>query len=108
MDTDADDLVQQDAEKAKNAIQSYRNGGFSPDPGKLLEQAMFALAILCIVFMIVALPWVGDDSLIPGHIWIGSSVGGILLFGFLGWLVRIINQSFSEVDKRATEKFSRR
>lgn len=106
---DADDLVQKDAEKARNAYKKYQQGGsLTPGAEVLLEQIMFSMALLSLIGMIVLLPWVGSDRLIPGEIWIGAGTGGILLFGFLGWLVRVVRNSFGEVDKTVTQKFSRR
>ena len=88
MPNDMDDLVSQDAERMKNAVRDYRTGGSSWSWWSLIEGALWSFSALAVLFMVVALPWVGDGKPIPGTTWIGLSVGSIVLFGVFAWIIR--------------------
>jgi hypothetical protein len=88
MPNDMDDLVSQDAEKMKNAVRDYRNGGSSWSWWSLIEGALWSFSALAVLGMVVSIPWVGDGKPIPGTTWIGLSVGSIVLFGVFAGIIR--------------------
>lgn len=91
MPGDVDDMVQQDARKARSAIQNYRNqDGIVGGVWQAVEGVLWTFSALSVLFMIVSMPWVGQDKLIAGQTWIGLSVGGITLFAVCGGIARYL------------------
>lgn len=104
---DADDLVQQDAQKVKDGIQQYRNGGFSFDPIKTVEGILWSIALGSGILMVVALPWVGQDKLISGEAWIGLGSLFIIVGIFGAVIVRQLGGSFADADRSMSQRFKR-
>lgn len=96
-DKDISRYIQSDAKK----IRSLEGGVKRPSPPKLIEGVLWGLAILSVVAMLAVMPWVGDGKPIPGTVWLGYSLLGILIFGGLAVLLHVV---FSPVG----EEYGRR
>lgn len=107
MPNDMDDLVQSDANKAQNAWKQYKRGNWKPNFPKLLESVMWSLCILSVVFIVGALPFVGEEKAIPGEVWMGLGTLGIVGFGLCAMLIRLISRSFGDADKTMSQAFER-
>ena len=106
--TDPDDLLEKDKQKARKAYQQYKNdGNVLPRGPKVIEQAAFAIAITFVVFMVASMPFVGRGKLIPGGVWLGVSLSGMILFGMIGFLVRFIRWNFGDINRTLDDKFQR-
>lgn len=84
---DLDDMVQQDA----NTIRRATTGGLSrPGVGTLIYKGLLSLGALSVLFMLVLLPFAGDQKLVPGSVWVGGGIVFIVLFFGLGLLMKVV------------------
>lgn len=61
-----------------------------PKPHEAIEGVLWTLAAFGILFMILSMPWVGPDRVIPGSIWLGISLITICLFGGSAMIIRVV------------------
>lgn len=100
-----DDWVQNDTEKVGKSLGAVRQGGFKPNPAKAIENVLWGMAILSILFMVVSMPWVGPDELIPGTAWLGLSLFGIIGPALLAVLIRVLRFGGAErVDRTVSDR----
>lgn len=64
------------------------------------EYTFWFLALLSVIGMVAVLPWVGESKPIPGLMWLGYSLVGILLFSSLAVIMRVV---FSRFGRAADE-----
>jgi len=101
---DIDDLMDSDRQKVQRAVSNARSGSMRPHPAKLLETVLWAGSILFVVFMVAAMPFTGEDAILPGQMWLGVSLGGIIIPAVLAVLIRFLRTGgFAQVD-RAVEQ----
>jgi hypothetical protein len=98
MNDDLDDMMESDKELVEDAFRDWqRSDGFEwPNPGKLLEGVLWGLAVVSLIGMVVAIPWVGPNKLIPGNVWILYGCMGIVFFGGGAFLFRLVRGQFAE------------
>lgn len=96
-----DRAVQNDVE----TLQSVGTGSNGLTIAAVLEGVCWSIVVLFAILMLAAMPFVGVDKLIPGQVWLGYSIAGILIFGIFGYLVRIARQHGEEVDRQVSRKF---
>lgn len=78
---------------------------YVPPPNKLLEQICWTGAVVSILGMLVSMPWVGPEKIIPPMLWLSYSIGGILFFGLFAVLIRVV---FSPIGRQYDQEFSQR
>jgi hypothetical protein len=110
MSPDADDLLENDKQKIQNAWNNYQSAGSwrdSINPQQLLENICWILALCSVVSMVVMLPWVGNDALIPGTVWLGVPLTIAIVFGIGGFAIRLARTGFKDGDSKMSSKFER-
>lgn len=66
--------------------------------GALIEYSLWTLSLVSVGAMIVTMPWVGSGKPIPGVVWLGYSLAGMVLFGGLAVLIRWGRTNAGSVD----------
>lgn len=84
----AKDMFEQAKEDVKTFNHYRQKGMGSSSITKLMEVGFWAGAIITVIFMIGAMPFVGPGKAIAGEVWLIISVGGIVMFGGLAMLMR--------------------
>lgn len=79
-----DDEVKRDIRKLKR----LKGGPGDISVTRVLEGIMWTFAVLFLVGMLAAMPWVGPNGYITGETWLIASLGGMTLFGGLALLMR--------------------
>lgn len=102
---DLDDALESDMQKVR---QARRGGMSSPSIPETIEAVMWTGVALTVTGMIVALPFVGADKLIPGNLWLGMSMLCILLFGGVGMLLRAARAGMAQRVDRQMDQTLRR
>lgn len=69
---------------------------FDISPAGALEQILWGLSFLSVIFMLIVMPWVGPDGILTGTEWLGLSLAGILLYGGAALVVRLLNSQLAE------------
>lgn len=102
---DPDEALERDMQKVRRA----RGQGFSSSSiPEIIEAVMWTGVALTVTGMIVALPFVGADKLIPGNLWLGMSMLCILLFGGVGMLLRAARAGMAQRVDRQMDQTLRR
>lgn len=86
MSKDMSDMVKDDVKKFKNV----KSGGGKPDLPTAMEYTFWGLALLSVAFMIGSMYFVGPNKAISGMTWLSVSVGGMVIFGGLAMIVRMV------------------
>jgi hypothetical protein len=109
-DPDPDEWMQNDKQMVSDAVQNYRSEGRAWSVGGLVEGVLWSFAVITVVAMLAAMPWVGADNAIPGTAWIALSCGGLTLFGGAAFATRWIrsNVNTGEVDRHVDQSLSER
>lgn len=84
----ADDMMEQakeDVEKFRK-IRQAGSGGVSIT--KKMEGVFWTGAIFSVIGMLAVMPWVGPTKAISGELWLVASLGGIVLFSSLAFIMR--------------------
>lgn len=96
--------VNRELKKDIQTIQQARNRDSVSIPSAI-EYSLWSLTALSAIGMIVVMPWVGEDKLIPGQMWMGYSLLAILLFAALAVLMRM---TFGPVGRDVDASIRRR
>lgn len=101
-DFDVNQQLKSDAEMVRRL---NKQGISDISPGAIIEYTLWTFSVLSVAGMMVALPWVGQDNLIPGTVWLGYSLACILLFGGLALLIRWVRQTSDDLDRGMNRRF---
>lgn len=94
--------VQQDAKK----VRQLKGGVDRPSMPRLIEGMAWALAILAMMTMIAVMPWVGQDKLIPGAMWLGYSLFAIAGFCLIAGVMRFIRTQGAAIDREMDDRLN--
>lgn len=91
----------------QNDVKTLSNLRTTGRPGFLRALELFcgSIALLVVIIMITSMPWVGQGKAIPGQVWIGYSLSGILIFGGLMFVFRYMRQHGNQLDNQVSRKF---
>lgn len=85
MSKDVSDMVKSDVQKFKKVRQMDGSGWSIP---AIMEYTFWTLALLSVIGMLAAMPFVGPDKAIPGAAWLAGSLGGMSIFGGLAFVIK--------------------